>query len=78
MGTLFNQQPRDSFKVRHDDIIDAIDAIDLVRTKCDLSFDQVMKLMEVLELRRRNNLQELGLANRYVKVAVNHQALEGL
>lgn len=57
MGTLLNQPPRKSFKFDDITMDDLIVDIRKIEKEMNISTESAIKLMEVFELRRQNNLQ---------------------
>jgi hypothetical protein len=56
MGTLFSQSPRNYFSIDNGDIKNEIVNIKLLAKDNGLTFDQVSKVIEILEKRRSNNI----------------------
>jgi len=53
MGTLFEQKPRGSYSALSSEVL--FDVREIMRAE-DISFDQALKLLEVAEIRRKNEL----------------------
>ncbi|QKJ29281.1 hypothetical protein HQ865_05765 [Mucilaginibacter mali] len=56
MGTLFDQQPRNYVNVKTDKVLELIDKIKRISKDTNLSIDQVIKIYEIKELERKNDL----------------------
>lgn len=56
MGTLLNQPERNYREVEFKDIMNEISRIKAVSARCDLSIPNIIKIIEILETRRRNDL----------------------
>jgi hypothetical protein len=56
MGTLFNQDPRKSLHIEDKEIINEIEILKKIASKTKLSIDQVIKISEIKQLERKNNL----------------------
>jgi hypothetical protein len=56
MGTLFNQKPRESHEFCSDDVIFFLSVIENVMAKTGLSYEQVMRAYEYMQMERKNNL----------------------
>jgi hypothetical protein len=56
MGTLFHQEPRNWRSITESDIKEHIEMIKQLAKETKLTVDQVIKVEELLELERRNNL----------------------
>ena len=56
MGTLFEQRPRDYYHIGSKDIKDFLDEVVDIASDHELPVHDVIYAIEVLELRRKNNL----------------------
>lgn len=56
MGTLHHQEPRNKFHVQEKDVEDYILNVKEIASKHDMSIDQTIKILENLELQRKNNI----------------------
>lgn len=56
MGTLHSQPERKPLRITKDNIYDEIRDIKKISAVTDLSFDQVLSVYELLEIRRKNDL----------------------
>lgn len=56
MGTLFEQKPREFLHIDEKAIINEIETLKKIASKTKLSIDQVIKISEIKQLKRKNNL----------------------
>lgn len=56
MGTLFNQEPRPFRIITTEDVISFIEDMQKISKKTKLEINEVIKVVEILELRRKNDL----------------------
>lgn len=56
MGTLHNQPERKSLRITEESVNEAIHDIETIAEYNELSFDQVLSVINMLELRRQNDL----------------------
>jgi hypothetical protein len=56
MGTLFNQQVRTNYNFSKSVVLDLVNMIKEISNTCNLSEDQVIKIIEIKEIQRYNNL----------------------
>jgi hypothetical protein len=57
MGTLFNQLPRNYYRVEsEEDIISEIEQFKEIQKKTGITYENVIETCKMLELRRQNNL----------------------
>ena len=56
MGTLHNQPERKPLRITEDDMYDEIHDIKKISEVTGLSFEQVLSVYKLLELRRKNDL----------------------
>jgi len=85
MGTLFDQPIRQSLYIEEQDILNYIEILTKISTKTKLPLDQVIKIAEIKQLERRNNLyvsngdvhdeQMSGLGDLLNKIAANIERL---
>lgn len=56
MGTLQHQEPRKFHSINKEDIITSIETLKKIASQSKLSIDQVIKIVEIKELERKNDL----------------------
>jgi len=56
MGTLFNQPERNRFTIRNKDLLDSIETLKELAEKSGISLDQAIKIAEIKQLERGNDL----------------------